>query len=95
MRSHQQRQNQYWLGEKLQYKILKNNKTLWDTLKAVIRDNSLLVQWIGLWASTSRSMGSILGQGSKISHIMQSCQKKKEKNQNKSTAVIRWMFITE
>ena len=34
-----------------------------------------VVQWLGLYASTAGSMGSIPGQGIKISHAMQHNQK--------------------
>ena len=34
-----------------------------------------VVQWLGLYASTAGSMGSIPGQGTKVSHTMQRDQK--------------------
>ena len=40
---------------------------------------SLVVQWLGLCASTAGGEGSILGQGTKIPHAMCCGQKKKSK----------------
>ena len=33
--------------------------------------NSLVVQWLGLWALTTEDPGSVLGQGTKISKVTQ------------------------
>ena len=50
---------------------------LWS--KNMIGD-SLVVQWLELWASTAGGTGSILGWGSKILHALWHGQKKKKKN---------------
>ena len=43
--------------------------------------NSLVVQWLGLHASTAGGMGSIPGQGTKILYATQHGQKKKKNKQ--------------
>ena len=42
--------------------------------------NSLVVQWLGLRASTAGGMGSIPGQGTKMSRAARPIKKKKEKD---------------
>ena len=39
--------------------------------------NSLVLQWLGLYASTSGTVGSVPSQGTKIPHAKQSQKKKK------------------
>ena len=39
--------------------------------------NSLVVQWLGLYAFTAKGSGSISGQGTKIPQAVQCSQKKK------------------
>ena len=46
---------------------------------------SLVVQWLGLHASTAGGTDSIPGCGTKIPHAMQYGQKEKNKNKNKKT----------
>ena len=48
-------------------------------LKILIRGTCLVVQWLGLCASTSENMGLIPGWGTKIPHAPWHSQKKKKK----------------
>ena len=41
---------------------------------------SMLVQWLGLHASTARDTGLILGQGNKVPHAHDMAKTKKETN---------------
>ena len=47
--------------------------------KLMINGNSLVVQWLGLHASTAGGMGSIPHPGSKISHVTWHGQKEEKK----------------
>ena len=48
-------------------------------LKKNVRENSLAVQWLRLFAFTAEHPGSIPGRGTKIPHATQHSQKKKER----------------
>ena len=48
-------------------------------IKKTAKGTSLVVQWLGLWASSTGGMGSIPGWGTKIPHAAQLSQKKKKK----------------
>ena len=57
-------------------------------MKTPPKGNSLVVQWLGLHASTAGSKGSILGRGPNISHAVQSKQTKNPPNETRSTITI-------
>ena len=42
--------------------------------------NSLVVQWLGLWALTAKGLGLIPGQGTKIPQALWHGKKKKKKD---------------
>ena len=45
-----------------------------NTKKIKNKKTSLVVQWLGLWASSAGGMGLIPGWGTKIPHAMWLCQ---------------------
>ena len=51
----------------------------WTRIRVVAFGNSLVVQWLGLWAFTAKAMGSIPGRGTKIPEAAWCGQKKKKK----------------
>ena len=63
-------------------------------LKSAITGNSLVFQWLGLWASIAEGMLSISGQRTKIPHASRLKKKKQKERKNsiqgkkKSIAVI-------
>ena len=64
------------------YKLLKK-----DLLESVVYGISLVVQWLRLHASKTQGIGSIPGQGLKISHATWCSQKKKKKKKRKKENV--------
>ena len=55
-----------------------------------ISRTSLLVQWLGLLASTTQGVGLIPGMGTKIPHAMWCGQKKKD-----ALSAHLWLSVTE
>ena len=66
-----------------------NYFTLWKwSCNNQLTGTSLVVQWLGLCASTTRGKGLIPGQGTKIPQATRSGQKKKKKNQLTDKSVL-------
>ena len=64
-------------------------------IKHTIGGMSLMVQWLGLCASTAGGVGSIPGQGTKILKAMQHGQKKKKTKPNQTKKTPTWNVTTD
>ena len=60
-----------------------NSKEYTSGRKKMIPGNSLVVQWLGHYALTAKSLGSIPGRGTKIPQATWCSQKRKKKRKTK------------